>query len=272
MDFITNNWLLILVVIVLVVAVVLWMRRRGATDVASSTSNAVKSTASTASSMATSATSAVKDTTASAGSMAAGAATGAASLTKDAASGAGSMVKDAGNSAGGAMAGTMGAVGAAAGAMDMGQMTDVLGGIMNGNVNVDANSPLGRMIMPMADNLTAKLGIPKEVGAMVVAFALAKLAELMKAKQAGTGAAPMPGGMNVDQVLGKINSADGIDTGSLNSLGLTSEVSKKTGLSEEQAGKSLQMALGEISAGLSGKTSYDGMSLPDMSMLQGLMK
>jgi hypothetical protein len=266
MQFIIDNWLLILLIVVVAVAVILWMRRRGA-------ASAAKEMTSTASNMASSASNAAKSTASSASNMASGAAAGAASMTKDAASSAGSMVKDAGNSATGAMGAAAGAAAGAMGNMDLGQMSDMLGGIMNGNMKMDANSPLGQMVMPMADSITTKLGIPKEIGALVVTFALAKLMEMMKAKSAGSGAKPIPGStMSSDEVLGKINSGAGIDSGSLKSMGLSSELAKKTGLSEEQATKGLEMALGELSAGLSGKTSYDGVQLPDMSMLKGLMK
>lgn len=269
---------LLIIVIIVVIAVVAYLlfRRRGASNVASSATNAVKDTASSAASMtkdaASGAASMTKDAASSAGSMASGAAASAGSMASGAASGASSAASGAASGESGAMAGAMGAVGATAGAMDLGQMTDMLGGIMNGNMQLDANSPLGKMVIPMADNLTTKLGLPKEVGAMVVTFALAKIAELMKAKSAGTGATPMAGGMNADQVLGKLNAGEGMDAGSLKSMGLTSELAKKTNLTEDQATQGLQMAMGELSAGLAGKTSYEGMELPDMSMLKSMMK
>lgn len=264
--------IVLLVIIIAVVGIILYRRRSAA--------SAAKQITSSASSMASSATSAAKDTASGATSAVKDTASSAANTASSAASGAGSMVKDtaagatsAATSAGGAMAGAAGAAAAAAGGMmDMGQMTDMLGGIMSGNMKLDANSPLGQMITPMADSITTKLGLPKEVGAMVVAFALSKIAEMMKSKAAGTGATAMPGGMNADEVLGKINSGAGVDAGSLKSMGLTSELAQKTGLSEEQAGKGLEMAMGELSAGLSGQTSYQGVTLPDMSMLKAMMK
>lgn len=279
-----NPLLIIIIIIVIAVFVYFLLRRRGAksaasemtksaSNMASGATNAVKDTASSAGSMAAgaaaSAGSMVKDTASTAGNMASGAASGASNMASGAASGA----ANAASGATGAMAGAAGAMAGAAGSMmDMGQMTDMLGGIMNGNMKLDANSPLGQMVMPMADSITTKLGLPKEVGAMVVAFALSKLAEMMQAKSKGMGTTKMPGGMTSDEVLGKINSGAGIDAGSLNSMGLSSELAKKTGLTEAQASQGLEMAVGQLSAGLSGQTSYQGTKLPDMSMLKAMMK
>lgn len=260
-----NTCLIALVIIVIVVVAVVLMRRRGA-------ASAAKQITDSASSAASSATSAVKDTAASATSAATGAAAGAANLTKDAASSATSAASGAASGASGAMAGAMGAAAGMASQMDMGQMTDMLGGIMSGNMSLDANSPLGQMITPIADGITGKLGLPKEVGAVVVAFALSKIAEMMKAKKGGTGAAPMQGGMSADDVLGKLSSGEAMDAGSLQSMGLSSELATKTGLSEAQATQGLQMAMGALGAGMSGKKDFDGMALPDMSMLTGMMK
>lgn len=264
-----NTCLIALIIIVIIVAVVFLMRRRGA-------SSAAKQITDSASSAASSATSAVKDTASSATGAAAGAAAGAASMTKDAASSAAGAAQGAASSAGGAAAGAAGAaagaMGAAAGAMDLGQMGDMLGGIMNGNMQLDANSPLGKMITPMADDITGKIGLPKGVGAMVVTFALAAITKMMQAKKGGQGSAPMQGGMNADEVLGKLNSGGGIDAGSLQSMGLTGDLAKKTGLSDSQASQGLEMAMGMLSAGMSGKKDFNGMALPDMSMLTNMLK
>ncbi len=260
-----NLCLVVLVILVVVGLVVFFMRRRGA-------ASAAKQIADSASNAASSAAGATKDAASSATNMASGAAAGAASMTKDAASGAMGAAQGAASDAGGAMAGAVGAAASMAGQMDLGQMTDMLGGIMNGSAQLDANSPLGKMITPLADGITGKLGLPKEVGAIVVAFALAKIGELMKAKSGGQGSAPMQGGLNADQVLGKLNSGDGIDAGSLQSMGLTGELAKKTGLSETQASQGLEMAMGALGAGMSGQKSFQGMELPDMSLLTNLMK
>lgn len=257
-----NTCLIALIIIVIIVAVVFLMRRRGA-------SSAAKQITDSASSAASSATSAVKDTASSATGAAAGAAAGAASMTKDAASSAAGAAQGAAAGAAGAAAGAMGA---AAGAMDLGQMGDMLGGIMNGNMQLDANSPLGKMITPMADDITGKIGLPKGVGAMVVTFALAAITKMMQAKKGGQGSAPMQGGMNADEVLGKLNSGGGIDAGSLQSMGLTGDLAKKTGLSDSQASQGLEMAMGMLSAGMSGKKDFNGMALPDMSMLTNMLK
>jgi hypothetical protein len=258
-------WLIVLVILILIVVAFFFMRRGGA-------SSAAKQITDSANKAATSATNTVKDTASSAANATKSAATDATNLTKGAASSATGVAKDAASGAGDAMSGALGALTGASGKLDMGQMTDMLGGIMNGNLNLDANSPLGQMITPMADGITSKLGLPKEVGAMVVAFALAKIAEMLKAKSGGQGSAPMSGGTNADQVLGKINSGGGIDAGSLQSMGLTSELANKTGLSETQASQGLEMAMGALSAGISGKKDFNGMTLPDMSMLTGMMK
>jgi hypothetical protein len=89
---------------------------------------------------------------------------------------------------------------------------------------------------------------------------------------AASGNASMPSAAQADEVLGKLNSGGGIDAGSLQSMGLSSELAKKTGISESQATQGLQYAFGALSAGLSGQKSYEGTTLPDMSMLKGMMK
>lgn len=224
-------------------------------------SNATTSAQQTASQATSSATTMAKEAVPAAGAAAAAAAAGAASKTQAAAAGAGDMTK-----------GATAAVAGAAGAMGMDQMMGALNGVLGGG-QLDVNSPLGQMVTPIADGLTAKLGLPKEVGAMVVAFALAKLGEMMKSKGTG-GAAPPAGGMgavNTDEVLGKISSGGGVDSGTLDSMGLSQELAAKTGLSKEQAGQGLQYAMGALSAGMSGQKTFEGMNLPDMSMLTGMM-
>lgn len=257
-----------------------WFMGRGkkaASQAASSASNAAsnttKSVQQSASQAASSATTMAKEVPPAAGAAVAGAAAGAASMTKDAAAGASDMTK-----------GAAAAVTGAAGAMNMDQMMGALNGVLGGG-QLDVNSPLGQMITPIADSLTAKLGLPKELGAIVVAFGLAKLGEMMKSKGGAMpstsgamppagGAAPPAGGMgavNTDEVLGKISSGGGVDTGTLDSMGLSQELATKTGLSKEQAGKGLQYAMGALSAGMSGQKTFEGMNLPDMSMLTGMM-
>lgn len=239
-----------------------WFMGRGkstASQVTSGASNMVSSTTST-----------VKDSAAGAGAVAAGATAGAVNLAKDTSAGAVDATQNAAASAGGAMQGATAAVAGAAGAMNMDQMMGALNGVFGGG-KLDVNSPLGQMITPIADSMTAKLGLPKEVGAMVVAFALAKLGELMKNKG---GTMPSAGGapaVNTDEVLGKLNSGGGIDTGALDSMGLSQELADKTGLSKEQAGQGLQYAMGALSAGMSGQKTFEGANLPDMSMLTGMM-
>jgi uncharacterized membrane protein YeaQ/YmgE (transglycosylase-associated protein family) len=254
---------------IIVAAVVGFLTRGRGESAASTVSSSAGSMAAGASDMAKSAGTTVSSTASSAAAATTAAAAGAASMTKDAASGATDMTKD-------AMSGAAGMAGAAMGAMNMDQMSGMLNGILGGNMKLDANSPLGQMVMPMADGVTAKLGLPKEIGQMVVVFAMAKIAELMQAKM-GTGAAPssnanLPTPAQADEVLGKLNSGAGIDAGSLQSMGLSSELAKKTGISEEQATQGLQYAFGALSAGMSGQKTYEGINLPDMSMLKGMMK
>lgn len=258
----TSTCLIFLVVVVLVIAAAIWYSRRGKSSAAQITSSA--------SSAVSNASTTVKDTAAGAGAAVAGAAAGAASMTKDTASGAANLTQDAAAGAGNMAQGATAAVAGAAGAMGMDQMMGALSGILGGG-QLDANSPLGQMITPIADGMTKKLGLPKEVGAMVVAFALAKVGELMKGKGA---AAPVggAGGVNADEVLGKLSSGGGVDAGTLDSMGLSQELADKTGLTKDQAGQGLQYAMGALSAGMAGQKSFEGMDLPDMSMLTGMMK
>lgn len=266
-------------ILMFIVGAVMGRGKSTANDMAKSTSDMAKSTTDTMKSTASSATDMTKNAAAGAtgaagaagaSTMAAAGAAGAATMA--AAGGAASMTKDAAGSAGGAAAGATAAAMGAMGGMNMDQMMGALNDVMSGKP-LDANSALGQMITPMADGITAKLGLPKGVGAMVVAFALSKLGEWMNAKM-GKGPMPagMPAGTTPDQVLGKISSGQGMDASSLQSMGLTSELAKKTGLSDSQASQGLEMAMGALSAGMSGQKSYQGMNLPDMSMLTGMMK
>lgn len=171
-----------------------------------------------------------------------------------------------------------GALQGAAGNMGMGMLENVLGG----NGQLDANSPIGQMLAPIADGVSQKLHLPPQVGQMVVAFAATKLMQMAQGKmgasqsagggQSTQGNMPNMGGMNADQVLGKITSGQGLDASMLKSSGMSKELASKANISEQQATDGLQYAIGAISAGVAGQKSYQGMPLPDMSMLQGMMK
>lgn len=269
-----------------------WFMSRGAAtanSMASGASNMASGAGSMMKDKATGAASGMRDTASGASNMASGAgnmmkdkATGAASGMRDAASGAsnvaanaGGMTRDAAASTGSAMNTAAGAMAGMAGAAGLGQMSGMLNGILGGNTQLDANSELGKMVMPMADSVTAKLGLPREVGQTVVAFALAHVTNLAQ-QSAGSGSSGMGGtatnAMNPSAMLAQLTSGGGMDANTIQSTGLSKQLAGKTGMSETQATQGLEHVFGALSAGMSGQKSFQGTDLPDLSMLTNMMK
>jgi hypothetical protein len=117
-----------------------------------------------------------------------------------------------------------------------GGMGDLLGALMGGG---SANAGASALLAPMTDALAKKLGLPPEIAQMVLTFAITRL--LSGGKRGGASAGQ--GGLDLDDLMVRAASNDGIDTDYIQSTGMADELAQQTGLDSDTAARSLQEAL-----------------------------
>jgi hypothetical protein len=134
-----------------------------------------------------------------------------------------------------------------------GGIGDILGGILGGGASMNSNT----FLRPIVQKLAEQLGLPPAIAQMVVSFVLSK----MMGGAANRAAAPSQGvspnqtlpsqrpaqqlppaeqGLNLDDLLGQISTGATVDTGYLNSTGMTQELALQTGMDTNTAALSLQ--------------------------------
>ncbi|MHC5035462.1 MAG: hypothetical protein ACYTFZ_10545, partial [Planctomycetota bacterium] len=101
------------------------------------------------------------------------------------------------------------------------------------------NTGTSAMLAPMTDALAKKLGLPPEIAQMVLTFAITRL--LSGGKRGGASASQ--GGLDLDDLMVRAASNEGIDTDYIQSTGMADELAQQTGLDSDTAARSLQEAL-----------------------------
>jgi hypothetical protein len=127
-----------------------------------------------------------------------------------------------------------------------GDAGDLLGSLMGGaGADIGAGSPLAPMIQGIAE----KLGLPPQMAQLIVTFLLGKLLSA----GAGGGAASAGGGLDLNDLLGRIGSGQGLDADYVQATGLAEELSQQTGLDSDTATRGLQEALNLLGGQLGGQ-------------------
>lgn len=101
------------------------------------------------------------------------------------------------------------------------------------------NDPIMALLTPFVAPLAKKANIPPEIAMVVISFVVHKL--LAHHPTSGRDSNTF----NLDDLLGQMNSGS-VDSSLLRSSGMVSELSRKTGLNEQTAEKSLGLALGLV--------------------------
>jgi len=120
------------------------------------------------------------------------------------------------------------------GAGDLGSMMGLLETVMGGQ-NTGANDPIMGLLQPFVTSLAKKAKISPEIAMIVVSFVAHKL--LAHHPTSGRDS----NSFNLDDMLQQMGSGK-IDSNLLHNSGMVKEISKKTGLDEATASKSLGMA------------------------------
>jgi hypothetical protein len=120
-----------------------------------------------------------------------------------------------------------------------GDAGDLLGSLMGGaGADIGAGSPLAPMIQGIAE----KVGLPPQMAQLIVTFLLGKLLS------AGAG-----GGLDLNDLLGRMGSGQGLDADYVQATGLAEELSQQTGLDSDTATRGLQEALNLLGGQLGGQ-------------------
>ena len=130
----------------------------------------------------------------------------------------------------------------------LGGMMGALEGIMGGQ-SAGQNDPIMLMLQPFVEPLAKKAKIPPEIATIVVSFVAHKL--LAHHPTSGRDSREF----NLEDMLGQVG-AGKIDSTLLKDSGMVGELSKRTGLDEATAQKSLEMGfslVGKSAAGLLNK-------------------
>jgi hypothetical protein len=144
-----------------------------------------------------------------------------------------------------------------------------------------ASSGLGALFAPIINGLAAKLGLPPAMAQMVVSFVMSKL---FAARQAGgflpaqpvpgqrrRGQATQPSGLNLDDLLNRMGSGQGVDASYLKSTGLTQELAQQTGMDRATATQSLQEVFNMLSGQMAGGEAATPQQ-PESRGLDGLLQ
>jgi hypothetical protein len=119
----------------------------------------------------------------------------------------------------------------------MGALEGIMGGGQGGSQ--PANDPIMMMLQPFVAPLAEKANIPPAIAMIVVSFVAHKLLAHHPASGRDSNS------FNLEDMLGQIGSGS-IDSGLLHSSGMVGELSKKTGLDNTTAEKSLQLGFSMV--------------------------
>jgi hypothetical protein len=145
---------------------------------------------------------------------------------------------------GGADAGDLlGAFLGAGSSQGAGGMDDLLNSFLGGGGSADlAANPL---LAPIVDKLAHKLGLPPETAQVIVGFVMAKLLSGQSNRgraQAGLAALDSQDSLDLDDLMGRVASQQGIDADYFQSSGMANELAEQAGLDPDTAARSLQEA------------------------------
>ena len=149
-----------------------------------------------------------------------------------------------------------------------GGLAGILGGLLGGGQSGGSGGFLG----PIVSELAEKLGLPPAVAQMVVSFVMGKLLTGQRGGQPvlptqQSRASDQPQGLDLDSLLERMGSDDGVDDDFIRSTGMPEELAEKTGLDPDAAAKSLQEVLGM----LSGQFGSQGSAPPKKGGLEDLL-
>lgn len=116
-----------------------------------------------------------------------------------------------------------------------------------GNPLLSANNPIMGLLQPFVKDIAKKLNIPPEIAMVVVTFVVHKLLSHHPTSQRDSNS------FDLDNMLSQMNSGK-IDPAVLHKSGMVQELSKKTGLDEATAAKSLEMTFNAMGKQLGGRS------------------
>ncbi len=123
-------------------------------------------------------------------------------------------------------------------------MMGALEGIMGGQSGMQtAGDPVMMLLQPFIEPLAKKANIPPAIAMVVVSFVAHKL--LAHHPSSGRDSNTF----DLDELLGQLGSSGKVDSGLLHNSGMVREISKKTGLDEATAEKSLGLAFSLVGQG-----------------------
>ncbi len=137
--------------------------------------------------------------------------------------------------------------GAGQGAGDTGDLMN----LVMGGAGPDIGS--SSLLAPIAKGIAEKLGLPPQMAQLIVSFVLGKL---LSGRMAGGGARgaglASEAGLDLDDLLGRMGSGQGLDTDFMQASGLAGELAQHTGLDSDTAARGLQEAFQTLGGQLGG--------------------
>lgn len=126
-----------------------------------------------------------------------------------------------------------------------GALPDILATILNGG-------SLDSIITPLIGGLVERMGLPPQIAQAIVSIVLN---QLMSGMQGGatslstSQSSAQPGqGLNLDSLLERMTSGQGVDQAYLHSTGVPQQIAEQTGLDPNTAAESVQHILGMLGA------------------------
>ena len=122
-----------------------------------------------------------------------------------------------------------------------------------GNVNMGANDPIMMLLQPVVSQLAAKANISPQIAMVVASIAVHYL---LQSHPSTPGASPL----NLGSAMQSLASGSGISPSTMQSSGMLQDVMQATGLTEQQATKSLNTTFNVLGshvkgAGVQGKAN-----------------
>lgn len=132
-----------------------------------------------------------------------------------------------------------------------------VGGLIDFMMNAEsADVGPGSPLAPIVEGIAQKLGLPPQMAQLIVTFLLGKLLSgASGGGAAGAGGAGLTsaGGLDLNDLLGRLGSGQGLDADYVRATGLAEELSQQTGLDSDTATRGLQEALRMLGGQLGGQ-------------------
>lgn len=122
-----------------------------------------------------------------------------------------------------------------------GALPDILATLMSGG-------SLDSIITPLIASLADRMGLPPQIAQAIVSIVLNQLMSGLQGSAASPSGAQQGQGLNLDSLMERMASGQGIDQAYLHSTGVPQQIAQQTGIDPNTAAQSVQQILGMLGA------------------------